>query len=127
MPAEFEHKAAYDRHLKSYEDTVDKHPDWAAVMLFYCAVHQVERLFALDSFHSCEHGDREYKIKTKYASLWGNYRSLKSESLKTRYLQGGLFTMSVDRVKTQLRGQRLAAIVSDIGARVDARTMIPPA
>lgn len=123
MPAEQEHQSAYDRHHLSYCDTVDGHPDWAAVMLFYCAVHQVERLLAIDNLHSSEHADREWEVKTRYMSLWSNYRALKSESLKTRYLQGGLFQMSSVKVKQKLMDERLKMIIEDIEGRIKARTL----
>jgi len=127
VPTDCEHKAAFDRHVASYADTVDKHPDWAAVMLFYCAVHMVERLFAFDQIHNTDHGKREFELKSRYQSLWPEYRVLKSESLKTRYLDGGVFVLSARNVKEKLHGKRLVNLVADIESRLAARGMIPPA
>lgn len=95
-------------------------------MLFYCAVHQVELLLSQENRHSCEHAEREYEIKTRYMTMWPDYRALKGESLKTRYLQGGMFSMPAKQVKSKLRDERLANIIKDVDARIKARTLIPP-
>jgi hypothetical protein len=126
VPSDAEHSTAYEGHRKAYEVTVEAHPEWAAVMLFYCAVHQVERLLAFDGKHCCDHGERELELKTRYHSLWKDYRVLKSESLKTRYLEGGLFSMTPKKVREQLLGQRFTSILSDIESRITARSIIPP-
>lgn len=125
VPSDIEHLGAYSNHLRSYEFVVDAHPDWAAVMLFYCAVHQVERLLALEDIHSCEHADREFVIKSRYLSLWSNYRILKTESMKTRYLHGGAFSLSSNKVKTKLCDERLKLMIEDIEARIKARGIVP--
>jgi hypothetical protein len=104
---------------------LEAHPDWAAVMLFYCAVHAVERLFADTNEHFEEHSSREYQIKARYNMLWNPYRILKSESLKTRYLDGGLFSLTPKKVKSDLLEKHLAAIVADVDARIAARKIFP--
>jgi hypothetical protein len=124
VPTATEHQSAFDSHLCAYATTVEPHPDWAAVMLFYCAVHAVERLFAAEDIHHREHSEREYAIKTRYASIWHSYRALKSESLKTRYLQGGTFQLSPRHVREKLHTAHLARIVADIDARIAARGML---
>lgn len=129
MPDHSKHLAAHNNHHKSYEDTVEAHPDWAAIMLFYCAVHQVERLLATESepVHCGDHGTRELIVKTRFQSFWQHYRALKAESLKARYLEGGMFSMNAERVRRDLKERRLAAIVNDVEARISARNLIPVA
>ena len=110
--------------MSAYSDTLGAHPDWAAVMLFYCAVHCAERLLSYESIHSNSHGDREFEIKSRYASLWDNYRVLKAESEKARYMKGGLFSMNSAQVAKRLHDARLLPLIADIDARIKARTLI---
>jgi hypothetical protein len=126
VPDAASHQKAFENHQSAYAHSVDPHPDWAAVMLFYCAVHLVERLFAIEGRHFCDHSTREFELKSRYMSLWHPYRVLKSESLKTRYLDGGAFTMPPKRVREMLHDQFLQQIIGDVEGRVAARSMIPP-
>lgn len=126
MPEVLEHQRAFDNHLKASGFCVESHPDWAAVMLFYCAVHAVERLFASQGEHFEEHSTREYELKSRYMTLWGPYRALKSESLKTRYLEGGVFSMSPRKVRADLLDKHLKRIVEDVNARIAARNIVGP-
>jgi hypothetical protein len=120
VPDEAAHRAAYTRHHAAYSDTVNAYPDWAAIMLFYCAVHLVEQFFAFESKHFCEHSEREFEIKANYHSIWADYRALKSESLKARYMDGGLFNMTAAQVQKKL-APRLDRIKTDIDGRIAAR------
>lgn len=123
MPDAAAHSSAYANHLASYADTVDKHPDWGAVMLFHCAVHYVEKLLASGPtpLHCTDHAARDFELKSRYASIWPHYRVLKSESLKARYMDGGVFTMTARQVRARLHDQRLSRIVLDVDARLAAR------
>ena len=93
-------------------------------MLFYCAVHTVERLFSTTGTHFEEHSTREWELKQRYQTLWNPYRILKSESLKARYLDGGVFSMAPGKVKSVLLEKHLAQIVGDVDARIAARKVI---
>lgn len=121
MPDESAHIAAYAGHLRSYRDTVANHPDWGAVMLFYCAVHLVEQMLAREGKHSCEHSDRDFELKSRYQSIWnGGYRVLKAESMKARYLANGAFTMPAAKVESKLV-PLLEQVQADIESRLKAR------
>lgn len=89
-------------------------------MLFYCAVHLVEQFFSLENKHFCEHVQRELEIKSNYSSFWPDYRLLKAESMKTRYLADGIFSMTPAQVEKKLRF-RLGRIKEDIESRITAR------
>ncbi|QKK06790.1 MAG: hypothetical protein HND58_00515 [Planctomycetota bacterium] len=99
---------------------MDEHPDWAVVVLFYCAVQMVEVMAAAESLHNHDHAMRNRWVKERFSSIWGHYRVLQQESLKTRYLEGGDFNITTARARN-LRQNRLAPLIDDIEARLNAR------
>lgn len=123
MPTEAEHRAAHKHHLEVFESIVDQHPDWAVVVLFYCALQMVEVLAAAENRHNTDHAVRNQWVKERFSTLWKHYRVLQQESEKTRYLEGGDFRMTAMHAK-KLREKRLTPIVEDIEARIEARTPV---
>ncbi len=66
------------------------HPDWAATVAFYKAVHIVEAVFFNDvpGKHSTSHSDRERTLKTsRYSHIYKDYAHLLNASRIARYLE----------------------------------------
>ncbi|MEF8818850.1 MAG: hypothetical protein V5A31_10090 [Haloferacaceae archaeon] len=92
MPQEQEHqqKAQENEELADslegdgdYQDA----DDWVLTMLFYTALHNVERKLAESNMHSGNHNERKHNIKTEidHRSLWQDYKELKDWSEQARY------------------------------------------
>jgi hypothetical protein len=107
--------------LKSFTATVEEHPDWGAVMLFYSALHLLEQTFAYDNHHNRTHPDREYHIKKNCSSIWPAYHRLQNESLKARYMQGGIFSMNAKGVQGELHAIHFKKIAEFASARIASR------
>ena len=65
------------------------HPDWAATVAFYKAVHIAEAIFVTGfGKHSTSHSDREATLKmTRYAHIFKDYSHLLTASRIARYLE----------------------------------------
>src|SRR5207253_1175861 len=65
------------------------HPDWAATVAFYKAVHIAEAIFVTDfGKHSTSHSDREATLKmTRYSHIFKDYSHLLTASRIARYLE----------------------------------------
>ena len=66
--------------------------DWAAVVLFYLAVHLTEAMLAQKDIHLSNHGDREFYISREAMfadDYMENYQTLKQASIDVRYLCRG--------------------------------------
>lgn len=120
MPSRRLHRGAAARHLRAYRSTIKRFPDWAAVMLFYAALHILESAFDTEGFHGTTHGDREYYIKKRHGSVWPAYHRLQTESMKARYMHGGRFFMNARAVDGELRRRKLADV------RAHVRTLLAP-
>lgn len=68
--------------------TCDLNPDWVVTVAFYKAVHLVEALFKqIEDFDSCDHYERNAKLKKSYPKIWKLYSSLWMASCVARYLE----------------------------------------
>ena len=90
-------------------------PGWEVVVLFYTAVHQVERYLAESSCHSNDHWGRNDLIKrsVELKRIWHEYSDLKDLAHEARYLVANLTPIDADRA-----GQDLNAIETAIDALV---------
>jgi len=97
MPNEAEHTQLALHNIQVIDYLLDepKFCDWAAIAIFYTALHIVEAVFFYDKRHSgmrhgYNHETRECILKgTKsYHNIWEHYRPLQSASVKARYLEG---------------------------------------
>ena len=126
MPTAKQHRAAAARHLRAYRATVNKHPDWGAVMLFYAALHLLESAFDKIGIHNTTHSKRELFIKSSavHSGIWPAYHRLETESMKTRYLQGGSFCMNAKAVDSELRRGKLAEVRRHVRAVLHPRVVM---
>lgn len=131
MPSQREHRAAAARHLRAYRTLIERHPDWAAVALFYAALHRMEEAFAAVGVHNTTHSNREYFIKTSplHMGIWPAYHRLENESMKARYLQGGPFALNSKSVRNELCRLKYAEVCQHVrrvlGLRVRTRPIAP--
>lgn len=110
VPTIKQHRAAAARHLRAYRATVNRFPDWGAIMLFYAALHYVEAAFEAQGHHHQSHSERDFSIRESHAQVWPAYARLKNESMKARYLHGGRFALNGRSVDQELRRGKLAVI-----------------
>ena len=96
-------------------------PDWAAIMLFYAALHTLESAFASEGVHTVTHAQRELYIKLRHPRVWPAYSRLKTESLKARYLEGGGFSLPAMAVDAELRRLKFRDV------RLYVRSLLRPA
>jgi hypothetical protein len=87
VPTSAEHLAWAENNEKIFGSIRKKWPDWAATLLFYVAVHEVQALI-LDNTaerpHS--HEDRNNVIKKQWLStVWPPYAHLRQLSREARY------------------------------------------
>ena len=88
MPTAAEHlaKATHNRRVLALLD-LPRAADWAAVVAFYSALHQVERLTALDGLHLERHPDRfDYLWShADHSQIVIDYRKLAEAAHVARY------------------------------------------
>jgi hypothetical protein len=74
-------------HNQTFLESIDsqRFPDWYATVAFYQAVHLVEKLFRVKGGKTGNHRTRNYTLKTKYLSVWRDYKTLYSFSRLARY------------------------------------------
>lgn len=111
MPTEQQHTKAANEHLEAANRALAKDPGWSAVMLFYAGLHRLEAAFAVHNIHKRNHVERDAFLKRHCWQVIKPYMRLKTESLKVRYLHGGLFSMNSSAVKSQLRDDKYQAVV----------------
>jgi hypothetical protein len=80
----------HNRELLEIEDLkADKsnYPDWIITVLFYCAVHLVEKELSKDNKHNKRHTDRAVDIvqDTKLSVVADQYNALYMQSRRARY------------------------------------------
>jgi hypothetical protein len=92
------------------------HPDWAATVAFYKAVHIAEAVFFTGfGKHSTSHSDREKTLKMRhYAHIFKDYSHLLTASRIARYLQSD----GVGRFNSFADYMDLAAVKSLISKRL---------
>lgn len=81
-------------------------------MLFYAGLHRLEAAFAVHNIHKRTHVKRDEFLRRHCRQVMKPYMRLKNESLKARYLQGGLFSLDSSAVKSQLRDDKYEKVVA---------------
>jgi hypothetical protein len=78
--------------------------DWAVIILFYSAVHQVEAYFATTGKHSKNHKHRDSGIEgdRNVRPIFKDYGFMKAYSVNARYLMPIFTSTTVDNVKKRL-------------------------
>ena len=118
MPSAAQHQAKADRN-RVYLDSglAAIHPDWAAVVAFYAAVHLVEKLAALERsgpIHNASHSGRQRWLTAhrQHRRIFREYEELKRASELSRYGTINQFEQAYDSasVQSQLIDVHLAAI-----------------
>ncbi|MDD2443598.1 MAG: hypothetical protein PHS52_03750 [Desulfotomaculaceae bacterium] len=92
MPTEAKHLSQYSKNkellsLREFNITTTKYLDWVITIVFYSAIHLVEKELAKMCYHSKSHEKREIAI-TKHHCLkmiHTEYHSLYMASIKARY------------------------------------------
>ena len=74
-------------HNERFLDTLNKQqfPDWAATVIFYAAVHRVQRLFETLGGSGGSHHRRNKTLRSKYPKVWKQYQPLYTFSRLSRY------------------------------------------
>lgn len=121
MPSAKRHKAASQEAIEAYGFNLPSYPGWATVMLFYAAIHRLERLFAEDGVHNPDHKSRNDYLKSECSSIWPEYNLLKGESTKARYLANGGFSLNADQVQTRLFEKAYKVIDKYVEGRLKAK------
>lgn len=115
---------------RSFLDTIDcdAHPDWAAVVAFYTAVHLVERLRALDGRHSVNHPDRLEYVQANHRAIHFEFHQLLNVSKLARYESNADFfaQLSSAEVREKVVGEWLSAIEQYVDRYVAARSAAKP-
>ena len=88
MPPATEHlaKAAHNRRVLGSLD-LSQATDWAAVVAFYTALHQIERLADLDGRHHEQHNYRAVYLRehADHSQIWNDYLRLATAASIARY------------------------------------------
>ena len=122
MPSATQHQAKADRN-RVYLDSglAAIHPDWAAVVAFYAAVHLVEKLAALERsgpLHNATHGGRQRWLTAhrQHRRIFREYEELKRASELSRYGTINQFEQAFDSesVQSQLIDVHLAVIEAHV-------------
>lgn len=125
MPDGNLHQTAASNHFAAANSVLDKHPDWAAVMVFYSALHYVEEACATWNLHHTEHVQRDEHIRRGDKELYRYYKRLKDESLKVRYMQGGVFSLTSAQVKRQIIESVFPSFLARV-ACLRKQPLVPP-
>jgi hypothetical protein len=78
--------------------------DWAIVLLFYSALHQVEAYFATKGRHSKDHKQRDSSVPTdpNTRPIYRAYGRMKIDSLNARYFAISFNSQTVAKNKANL-------------------------
>src|ERR1700679_85902 len=95
MPREDKHQTKAERNEQfaaSLDVTDPVHDSWAAVAVFYSALHYVESYFARVGVTCSKHDERDQEIKRdpKIRNAYSNYKFLFTLSITARYKLEGL-------------------------------------
>lgn len=92
MPAKDKHQEQYALNKKLLKNTVfqidtSEHMDWVITIMFYCAIHLIEKNLANINLHSPTHEIRKsYVFKFgELKSIAAQYISLEIQSRRARY------------------------------------------
>lgn len=124
MPLEDKHRTkaeCNERFAASLDVTDPVHESWAAIAVFYSALHYVESYFARVNVTCNKHDDREREIKNDLGlrRVYSAYKFLFAISITARYKLDGLpagaysqASIHLIKVKTQI-----AASIAEIASR----------
>ena len=104
MPSEDEHftaaRRAKDIALLLLEQP---EPSWAAVLVFYSALHNVNAYLARHGRHPQSHQERNglVGLLTDLKAIYGSYRKLESRSMWARYDLRPMTSFDVEQLLTQ--------------------------
>ncbi len=120
------------RNNREFLDSFDSnsHPDWAAVVAFYTAVHLIERLRALDGQDSENHQDRLRYVQANHRTIHYEFHQLLNTSKLARYEANSVFhtQLSNAQIRDVVIGEWLVAIERYVERYVaDRATPSPPA
>ena len=107
MPLKREHldksEAAENLGL-SLDQTAPGALDWAIVLLFYSALHQVEAYFATKGLHSKDHRRRDSSVANdpNTKTIYRAYGRMKIDSLNARYFAVSFSSQTVAKNKADL-------------------------
>lgn len=75
------------KHNKAFLAKIDEaeYPDWAATVIFYIAVHLVQRLFAINGWDCENHSRRNKILREHFPTVWDAYQRLYIFSRTSRY------------------------------------------
>ena len=130
MPSAAQHQAKANRNRVYLDSGLSAiHPDWAAVVAFYAAVHLIEKLAALERsgpIHNATHSVRQRWLTAhrQHRRIFRDYEELKRASEVSRYGTINQFEQVYDSesVQSQLIDVHLAAIEAYVHS-----VTIPPA
>ncbi len=90
MPSEQDH-TRQARHNREFLSTFDRdstpYLDWMVTVVFYTALHVIERYLARKGLHPADHTARDAYLRRVRGlkPIWSDYRRLKDESIRARY------------------------------------------
>jgi hypothetical protein len=81
-----EHRAWAKQNEEAFKSLRKTYPDWAATVLFYVAVHEVQAFLAARNIHPQDHGARNRTLRANWPkTIWPPYESLQQVSNEARY------------------------------------------
>jgi hypothetical protein len=126
MPSAAEHQAKANHNLAFLSSIKDPaYGDWMAVVIFYAAVHLVEKVFAITGDHSKDHAERNMNVRRRLKQIHRHFRALYNLSLVSRYQEASKFGLSPSDVQTILIDTHLKAIQTFVAA-VSPPSAAPP-
>jgi hypothetical protein len=140
MPTNAQHAVKADRNLAMLRDIdIAAHPEWAATVAFYRAVHLVDRLAALNpgrSLHPDNHSAREQFVRSKHKTISADFNALHDAADLARYAATEDFAAAypgttVEDVLIEKRLRKIESYVSqmlgvDVGSRTPPKPPAPP-
>jgi hypothetical protein len=125
MPNQSQHQNKA-KNNRQFLDSFDwnAHPDWAAVVAFYTAVHLIERLRALDGHDSENHQDRLQYVQANHRAIHYEFHELLNASKLARYEANSVFhnQLSNFQIKDVVIGDWLVAIEKYVEKYIADRT-----
>lgn len=74
-------------HNREFLKTIDKSlfPDWAATVIFYIALHEVQMMLQSKGYDLQNHRDRNRRLRESFRDVWRQYSRLYNFSRLSRY------------------------------------------
>ena len=106
MPSADNHRTKADKNRAFLATICHKtHPEWAVTVIFYCAVHNIERLRAAQyGEHSKDHRDRIAFVQSVCPLIHSEYKTLEVASRIARYFASSDFFkhITIEEIKAKL-------------------------